>query len=482
MRSIHNDLPFVAREKELSALQDAYQGPHSAFWPIYGRRRVGKSELILQFGKKHPTLYLVGKRAPADQMMREFLEGAAIFLQEPLLASMPVESWKKTIEAVVQRWGKRDKLILVFDEFQWLVEKSPELPSVLQELWDRHWSKSGRMFLILCGSYIGFMEREVLGEKSPLYGRRTGQIFLKPFGYRDAALFHPHVSLAQRAMTYFICGGIPLYLRYFESGRSVLQNIEHVILGEQAALYREPDFLLREELREVEKYYMILMVLASGALPSRDIARRAGIGDRSLHYYLDQLTSLGYIDKRFPLTSQRPKVREVRYRLLDPFLRFWFRFIYPHTSLIAQVGAHRAVTQIIEPELEAYFGLCYESLCRKRCRCFMRGKMFRHYMKWALIGIRRYKSMSLDGGRTDGLISASANGAPSSPWCLRQPSWRRRSGTTRTPKTPPSVAVYSFGRSKGAARNGPKTCGFIPLMSFMSRHLPSRAPRASRTR
>jgi len=365
MRSAHEDFPFIARENELAALQSAYQGPRSAFWPIYGRRRVGKSQLILQFGKNHPTLYLVGKRAPAEQMMREFLEGAAVFLGEPLLASMPVESWKKAIETVIQRWNKKDKLILVFDEFQWLVEKSPELPSVLQELWDRNWSKSGRMFLILCGSYIGFMEREVLGKKSPLYGRRTGQIFLKPFGYRDAALFHPHASLIQRATTYFICGGIPLYLRYFESGRSVLQNIEHVMLGEQAALYREPDFLLREELREVEKYYMILMALAGGALPSRDIARQAGIGDRSLHYYLDQLASLGYIDKHFPLTSQRPKVREVRYRLLDPFLRFWFRFIYPHTSLIAQVGAHRAVTQIIQPELEAYFGLCYETLCRE---------------------------------------------------------------------------------------------------------------------
>src|SRR6202011_826321 len=95
-------------------------------------------------------------------------------LLAPEIENRPVESWKKTIEAVVQRWKKKDKLILVFDEFQWLVEKSPELPSVLQELWDRNWSKRGRMFLILCGSYIGFMEREVLGKKSPLYGRRTG--------------------------------------------------------------------------------------------------------------------------------------------------------------------------------------------------------------------------------------------------------------------------------------------------------------------
>src|SRR5260370_40664777 len=137
MRYVHNDFPFIAREKELAALQDAYQGPHSAFWPIYGRRRVGKSELILQFGKNPPPLYLVGKRAPADQMMREFLEGAAVFLEEPLLASMPVESWKKTIEAVVQRWKKKDKLILVFDEFQWLVGETDEPSSVFHERWDK---------------------------------------------------------------------------------------------------------------------------------------------------------------------------------------------------------------------------------------------------------------------------------------------------------------------------------------------------------
>ena len=360
-----NEFPFIGREQELSALEAAYKSSGSAFWPIYGRRRVGKSELILHFSRAHPTLYLVGKKAPAEQMMREFLEGAAIFLDEPLLASMPVENWKKTIEAVTSRWNKKQKLILVFDEFQWIARKGPEILSVLQELWDRSWQKSGRIFLILCGSYIGFMERDVLGKQSPLYGRRTGQILLKPFGYREAARFHPHASVSQKAATYFICGGIPLYLRFFESGRSVLQNIAHVLLSEQAPLYREPDFLLREELREVEKYYAILMSLASGPIPSREISRRSGIGDRSLHYYLDHLSGLGYIGKHFPLTPQRPKTRDVRYRILDPLLRFWFHFVYPHTSLIAQIGPQRAAAQVIQPSLESYFGLCYEILCRE---------------------------------------------------------------------------------------------------------------------
>lgn len=301
---------FLGRAKELSALRSAYAGPRSGFWPIYGRRRVGKSELILHFSRPHPTLYLLGKKgAPAEQLMREFLEFAAVLLEEPLLATAPIEGWKKVIAGVVGRWRRPEKLILVFDEFQWLAEKSPELASVLQELWDRQWQRSGRMFLILCGSYVGFMEREVLGKKSPLFGRRTGQILLKPFGYREAAVFHPHVSLVQKAMTYFICGGIPLYLRYFDSDRSILQNIEQSLLSELAPLYREPDFLLREELREIESYYMILMALSEGSLPARDIARRSGVGDRAVYYYLDQLSNIGYVDKHYPLTAD-PNVHQ----------------------------------------------------------------------------------------------------------------------------------------------------------------------------
>lgn len=218
---------------------------------------------------------------------------------------------------------------------------------------------------VIINTYIGFMEREVLGRQSPLFGRRTGQIFLKPFGYREAARFLLGASLLQRATTYFICGGIPLYLSYFRPTRSVLQNIEAALLREVAPLYQEPDFLLREELRDVEKYSMIVMSLATGSLPSRELARRSGIAEGSLHYYLDQLVSLGYIVKHFPLTAEAPKARDVRYRLLDPLLRFWFHFVFPYTSLIAQMRPRRAVAQIIQPRLDAYFSGCFEALCRE---------------------------------------------------------------------------------------------------------------------
>ncbi|MFL6293934.1 MAG: AAA family ATPase, partial [Thermoanaerobaculia bacterium] len=297
---------FIGRRQELGVLIEAYEGSASAFIPIYGRRRVGKSELILQLLKGRPGVYFVGKKAPAGLQIREFLEEAAAVLDEPLLASFPAESWGAALDAVVSRWRGDGKLILALDEFQWTVEASPELPSLLQERWDRSWRDSGRVVLILCGSYVGFMEREILGRKSPLFGRRTAQIPLRPFGYREAALFHPRYSLLDRARAYFLCGGVPLYLRCFSDGRSIESNLVQEVLEEFAVLHREGDFLLREELREVEIYYAVLLAVASGHTTHQEIGRQMGTDSRSLHYYLQQLLELGYLRRRYPLTGERP--------------------------------------------------------------------------------------------------------------------------------------------------------------------------------
>jgi hypothetical protein len=175
-------------------------------------------------------------------------------------------------------------------------------------------------------------------------------------------------------------------------------------------------------------------------------------------------------------------VREVRYRLLDPFLRFWFRFIYPHTSLIAQVAAHRAITQIIQPELEAHFGHCYGSLCREALPLLYEkenvsvlyevGSYWSSQLQIDIVGLRRDGWIDLGECKwvsVHSLVSAAAE-------------LERKASTIQTPKAPPSVVIYSFDRSKGAGRTDPKTLGFIPWMSCMSRHLPPRAPHAHRSR
>jgi len=359
------DNRFVGRKKELELLEAAYRSPGSAFIPVYGRRRVGKSELILRFLKKKDGIYFLGKKAPAEFQIREFLREAAASLGEPLLASVRADGWQDALEAVSTRWNAPRKLVLVLYEFQWAVEASPELPSLLQGLWERLWKPVGNVFLILCGSYVGFMEREVLGKKSPLFGRRTAQIFLQPFPYLEAAAFHPSYGWEDRAKTYFLCGGVPQYLLCFRPDRSVEMNVADNFLDEFAPLYREPDFLLREELREVEKYYGILLAVAAGHRTNNAISRQTGIGERSLHYYLKQLTELGYLSRRYPVTGGRPVLRHVRYALEDPLLSFWFRFVYPNTSFILQMGPQRAIRERIRPELPAYFGRCFEKLCRE---------------------------------------------------------------------------------------------------------------------
>ncbi len=356
---------FVGRTAELETLNHAYHASSSGFLPIYGRRRVGKTELLVHFTKNKPSVFFHGKEASTNFQIREFLEIAADVLEEPLLAELGDVGWKKALQYVVARAPEKQKFVLVLDEFQWIAAASPELPSIIQELWDREWKRSHKVLLILCGSYIGFMEREVLGKKSPLFGRRTGQILLQPFGFREAAAFHPNYSLADQARVWALCGGIPYYLSLFDRRQSVSSNIQALFLTPHAPLYREADFLIREELREVERYHALLMALAGGAQAAKTLAQQTGIPHGNIAYYLNVLIELGYVTKRYPLTSRRPSVQSVRYALMDPLLRFWFRFGFPQLSKFVTLKPPQAYDKAIKPHIESYYGERFEALCRE---------------------------------------------------------------------------------------------------------------------
>ena len=130
-------------------------------------------------------------------------------------------------------------------------------------------------------------------------------------------------------------------------------------------MYREPDFLLREELRDVESYFAVLMALAEGHSTQQAIARHAATSERSIHYYLQQLVDLGYIRRRYPLTGTRPVKRHVRFVLADALLRFWFRFVFPNLSFLAEMGPRRTLRERIRPALAAFYGSCFEGLSRE---------------------------------------------------------------------------------------------------------------------
>ena len=359
---------FVGRRAELELLAAAFHSARSGLVPIYGRRRVGKSELILRFLRDHRGVYFLGKQTPGPLQVREFLNEAGRALDMPILGELRTEDWGQALQMVVQQWSLArpgEKLVLALDEFQWIAGASPGLLSAVQECWDRHWRDSNGVLLLLCGSYIGFMEREVLGKASPLFGRRTAQIHLKPFGYLEAAEFHPNWSPADRARAYFLVGGVPQYLKCLNDRQSIASNIKEQLLSEFAPLFHEPAFLLREELREVAPYHGILFALAQGASTTVGIASASALPSRNLHYYMGQLVGLGYVRRRYPLDGAAPKPKQVRFAIADPLLRAWFRFVFPNTSGIRSGGAETAFAERIAPSLEAYFGICFEGLCRE---------------------------------------------------------------------------------------------------------------------
>lgn len=358
-------MKFFGRDQELKILRGLGEGRESAFVPVYGRRRVGKSELIVHFMEGR-GLYFAGKQAPRGEQIREFLTTASRALDDPLVGKVRLEDWKEALEMVVARWSRvrDDRLILALDEFQWMAQASPELPSVLQELWDRDWSKSGKLLLLLCGSYLGFMEKEVLGRKSPLFGRRTAQIHLQPFNHVEAAEFHRGYSQTDQAAVHAICGGVPFYLVAWEQTKSVAQNVARLFLDESGILYREPDFLLREELRDLTTYHAVLMQMAAGASFPGEIARRAGVDPRTINYHLGVLCDLGYVARNYPLSGRRASLRHVRYKLEDSALRFWFRFVFPNQSLIRALGPARAYQELIARQMDSWLGDGFERLAR----------------------------------------------------------------------------------------------------------------------
>ena len=356
---------FRGRRTELETLRTAADERGSGLIPVYGRRRVGKTELIIKFLQDRPGVFHVGKQAPAGAQIRDFLEAAARALDEPLLAQLAPRDWEAALRTVVDRWRGPDKLVLALDEFQWTVEASPDLPSTLQKLWDLDWSRRGDVLLLLSGSYVGFMEREVLGSRSPLFGRRTGQLHLQPFSYREAREFHPGWALPEAARAWFVCGGIPAYLKLFRPDRSVAWSIRHRILDADGALFREADFLLREELRDVANYHAVLMALAEGSRAAAQVARTSGVPQGSVSYYLDQLVSLGYVARRYPLDGSRPARRHVRFVLAAPLLLFWFRFVFPQLSVVRRLGADASWEALVAPSFEAWCGARFEALCRE---------------------------------------------------------------------------------------------------------------------
>jgi AAA+ ATPase superfamily predicted ATPase len=355
---------FVNREAELSFLRRAWQEDKSQLIVIYGKRRVGKTALVKEFSHDQPHIYFLADKAPDRDQLSQLSEKVGLYFQDDFLLSRGFGAWYDFFKYI----KSKGKFVMIFDEFPYLIESNPAIPSLFQKGWDEDLSESG-VFLILLGSSMGMMETEVLGHKSPLYGRRTGQILVETLPFDSAKEFFPAMSDDAFMYFYGALGGTPAYLLQFDPAANFQENVRRRIFAPEAYLYREPDFILREELREPRNYFSILRAIAMGKTRPAEIINETGFDKNMVGKYLSVLTDLKIIRREVPVTEWGfEKSKKGIYLLEDHFFRFWFNYVYPNRSFIEEGQIDYVLDRKIMPSLDRFISWSFEELCRTRVR------------------------------------------------------------------------------------------------------------------
>lgn len=351
---------FVGRKKELASLEQHYQSNEFQFAVIYGRRRIGKTALINEFLKDKKAIYFTAIEENAEDNLARLSNAIRHFVNPNLEDDSPFASFEKAFAEIAQL-AQKERVILVIDEYPYLAQAYPAISSMLQSYIDHQYSKTNT-FLILCGSSMSFMEYQVLGYKSPLYGRRTCQYKIKPFTQKEAEQLYPNYSKLETFEINSIMGGIPKYLRLVSDKKSVIYNVKQTFLNTDSILFEEPNNLLKQELRDPATYNSIINAIASGASQLSKIATKTGMASGAVTKYLKNLMSLGIISKKLPVTEiDKPKSRNTIYVISDGMFRFWYTFISKNVSLI-EAGYPDPVAEQVEKGLSHFLGPSFEQL------------------------------------------------------------------------------------------------------------------------
>lgn len=354
---------FINREAELAHLEQLYQSDRAELFVLYGRRRVGKTELLRAFCEEKPHAFFIATLSSDHDQLAAFSREVWRFGHTEVSEGFTFPSWEAAFRALTDLPGRP---IIVLDEFTYLVSGNKAIPSILQKVWDET-LRHTRVFLVLCGSYVGMMEKQVLGYQAPLYGRRTGSYLLPPLEPPAAAVFFPAYSPIEQIEAWAVLGGMPYYLRTFSDAMDIFANIRAHILDVKGPLYNEPQLLLMEELREPRNYFSILRAVAQGKTRLNEIAQSAGVGDgRTTARYLAILQEMRVVRRIVPASESRPeKSKKGLYQIADPFLRFWFRFVHPHRGSLEMGLADAVLEQRVRPVFDQFVSYAFEEAARE---------------------------------------------------------------------------------------------------------------------
>lgn len=357
-------MPFIDRHDEMAVLEEEYRRSEASFVVLYGRRRVGKSELLKEFVKGKRVLYYLATEESEAENCSDFQSVASAMLELPLLEGAPFKKWEDAFRYIVEQ-ESGDRTVIVIDEFQYLGKASPSFPSLMQRIWDTI-LKDRNVMLILCGSLISMMISQTLSYDSPLYGRRTRQIRLEQIPFAHYHEFYEGKSRQELIELYSVTGGVPKYVEQFKDSGDIYEAIRSNVLEKSIYLYDEPYFLLQNEVKEVGSYFTIIKSIAFGNRKLGNIAADLEIKRTSLMVYLKTLMDLGILEREVPVTEESPeKSRRGLYKIKDNFIKFWFRFVFPNKSFIESGHTDLAMRRIRANLVDNHIAHVYEDVCRE---------------------------------------------------------------------------------------------------------------------
>lgn len=352
---------FYCREEELQKMNSRYRKGRFECIVIYGRRRVGKTALINEFCKDKTTVYFSALNASSRENL-EALSRAIYTCKNPESTVAPTyRSYDDALDEITAM-SKNQRLVFVIDEYPYLAKAEESFSSRLQHIIDHKWQDS-RLYLILCGSSMSFMEYQVLGYESPLYGRRTAQFKIQALTYKEIIQFHPNLSLQDQALLYGVTGGIPHYINKLEVEDDLDEALLNNFFNTSGYLFEEPENLLKQELREPAIYNSVISAIAGGASHLNEISTKVGIESGICTKYLKALLELGILKKETPI-AEKPGKRTI-YVIDDNFFRFWYRFVPKNMSAIGAGRMNLIYEQAVKKYYPDYMGLIFEKMCRE---------------------------------------------------------------------------------------------------------------------
>ena len=347
---------FFGRNSELGKLNEMYNSGRFELAVIYGRRRVGKTTLIREFVKDKNALFFAASESTAQDNLLALSRCIGGKNTAPVFTD-----YESALSAVFEK-ATGERFVFVVDEFPYLAAAYRGVSSLLQILIDHNRGNS-RLMLILCGSSMSFMENQVLGYQSPLYGRRTAQFKVLPFTFFESLPFFESYETIDKAVLYGMTGGIPEYLSKINPQKSVRDNCIDLFLTPSGHFFEEPSNLIKQELREPSTYNVIVEAIASGASRLNEISTKCGLESNKCAKYLKALMSLGLVSREYPFGETAGK--KSIYKLEDFMFRFWYRFVFPNMSAVVAGLGEAVFDHEIDGQLNAYMGLIFEEICKQ---------------------------------------------------------------------------------------------------------------------